>query len=249
MNYDNSSNLTKRYFIASNLLSFLNLNATTTEDELEAYAVGIILNDLFQIIAGKLNPVIPVVTITFKSINIFNDEPFDPVWVNNSIIGGIQKDSTLPDADKEHAKLYTLSLLIKENLYNYVFIDFFVEVQKPTETLVEKRTSKEIEYDTIRQINCMIGYNFWGAHSKEGHFLIASIGASKFWDISIPAHRESGDEYYVYGVIFTVEGRLFAYGIPIGLELKTCKNYAPELRKLVETTDKYMVEASANISF
>jgi hypothetical protein len=242
MDYGNSTNRTERYFIASNILSFLNVNATRSEGEFESFAAGIIVNNLVNLIIKKINPAIPVLTITFKSLNLFNDEPYDSVWVKTV------KSPTVTDEEKDSASLYTLSFLINENLNNYVYFDFYAEFQKATETLVEKRTGERIDYAKLRQINGMIGFNLWG--DKKGEMLVASVGLSRYWDVAIPYNRESGNEYYVYGYIFAIESRFFLWGgLPLGIELKASKNYAPELRKLVETTDKYALELSAYISF
>jgi len=249
MDYSNSTNRTKRYFIASNILSFLNLNATRSEEEFESMAVGIIVNNLINIIIKKIHPALPVLTITYKRLSLFNDEPYDPVWVKSATVDGTPKDSALPDADKEEAELSTLSFLINENLFNYIYIDFFAELQKTSETLVDKRTNEKVDYPTLRQVNGMIGFNFFGGHAEEGYLLVLSVGASRYWDVAVPYHRESGDEYHVYGYVAALEGRFFAGGIPIGIEIKATKNYAPELRKLVETTDKYAFETSAYVSF
>jgi hypothetical protein len=242
MDYGNSTNRTKRYFIATNILSFLNINAMRSEDEIESIAAGIIVNNLMNFIVEKINPAIPVLTITFKSLNLFNDEPYDAVWVKTV------KAPTITDEEKDSAALYTLSFLINENLYNYVYLDFYAEFQQATETLIEKKTGEKIDYAKLRQINGMIGFNFWG--DKKGEMLVASVGLSRYWDVAIPYNRESGDAYYVYGYLFSIESRFFVWGgIPLGIELKASKNYAPELRKLVETTDKYALEMSVYISF
>lgn len=242
MDYSNSTNRTERYFIATNILSFLNINAMRSEEELESIAAGIIVNNLVNFIAEKINPIIPVLTITIKSLNLFNDEPYDAVWVKTV------KTPTITDAEKDSAALYTLSFLINENLYNYVYLDFYAELQQATETLIDKRTNEKVDYAKLRQINGMIGFNFWG--DRKGEMLVASVGLSRYWDVAIPYNRESGDAYHVYGYIFAIESRFFIWGgIPLGIELKASKNYAPELRKLVETTDKYALEMSAYISF
>ena len=242
MDYSNSTNRTERYFIATNILSFLNINATRSKEELESIAAGIIVNNLVNVIIERINPIIPVLTITFKSLNLFNDEPYDAVWVKTV------KTPTIADAEKDSAALYTLSFLINENLYNYVYLDFYAELQQATETLIDKRTNEKIDYAKLRQINGMIGFNFWG--DRKGEMLVASVGLSRYWDVAIPYNRESGDSYHVYGYVFAIESRFFVWGgIPLGIELKASKNYAPELRKLVETTDKYALEMSAYISF
>ena len=46
-----------------------------------------------------------------------------------------------------------------------------------------------------------------------------------------------------------LEGRLFVYGVPLGFSATVSRNYSGELRKLVETVDKWVYEGSLNVSF
>jgi hypothetical protein len=247
MDYTDSSNLKHRYFIASNLLSFLNTNATSAENKLESIAVGVEVTKLAGMLMSNSSPYIPRLTVTYKLVKLFNDQPYDSVWVRSPYINGnplAPKSSAMPSEAREEASLHTLSFLIKQNIYEYIFIDLFAELQRPSATLIEKRTGDEIEFNTLRETYAALGFNFLGEKAKDGFLLVASVGASRYWDVAIPIHRKSGTDYYLYGGFASVNLTTpFA-----GIEIKGIYNYAPELRKLVETADKFAVEGSVYLS-
>jgi hypothetical protein len=245
MDYTDSSGRTTRYFIASNLLSFLNLNATTTSGELEAFAIGLIINNSLKFFMTPPK-IMPRITITYKKLALYRDEAYDPVWV----ITGTGKSGDIPDSQKQEADLDTLSILLEENLGNKIFVNGFIEFQKPSETLVDKRTvtstdlqGDKVTYDYVREAYFSIGYNFLKASSTER--LVATVGISRFWDVAIPVHRESGSGYSLKGGFFSLGWNTTF----IGADFNCSYNYSQELRKLVETADKFMVEASVFARF
>lgn len=240
MSYTDSSNLKFRYFMASNLLSFFNLNTTTSQSKLESFELGIEVNKAAALFIHRIHPAVPQLTITAKKLNLFNDEPYDAVWVESAA----GKSDTMPDTAKERAALYTLSFLVRENLLNYVFIDLCAELQKPSKTLVDKRTSRELHFAALRETYVSISYNFLGNRANDGYLLCLSGGISRFWDPAIPVHRKKGTGYYLHGGF----GSLSLSAPFGGIEAKGIYNYAPELRKLVETADKFAVEGSVYIS-
>ncbi len=240
MDYSDSSGRTTRYFIASNLLSFLNLNATTTSGELEALAIGLIINNSLKFFMTPPR-IMPRITVTYKKLALYKDEQYDPVWV----ITGEDKEGDIPDSQKDEADLHTLSVLLEENLGNKIFLNAFLEFQKPSETLIDKRTQTstdpqgdEVTYNYLREAYLTAGYNFLKASSTER--LLATVGISRYWDVAIPVHRESGSGYSLIGGFFSLGWNTTF----IGAEFKCSYNYSQELRKLVETADKFMVEAS-----
>ncbi len=240
MDYGNSTNRTTRYFVSSNLLSFLNLNAATTKDKVESIAVGLIINNGLKFFM-KPPSLLPRLTVTYKKLALFNDEPYDPVWVVKSKGTAIN----LSDSEKDSADLHTLSLLIEWDLLSRIFIAGFAEYQKPSKTLIEKRTvtsdtdpGEEVEYAPIREMRASLGYNFLSAGKPSRAVL--TFGLSRYWDVAIPVHRESGEGYTLTGGFLEFKWESPWYGI----ELKGAYNYSSELRKLVETADKFMIETS-----
>ncbi len=250
MSYSDPTERTTRYFIASNLLSFLNLNATTRKDELEALAVGIIVNELVGFANKKLGRSFPQLSITYKRLNLFNDELYDPVWVDSALqSNGLLKSSDMPESEKNKAMLHTLSAGLKGFWGNHFYVDILAEAQKPSEDLVSRLTQSDINYAIWRDLRALAGWNILGSSIEAGQFLVISFGMSRFWDPAIPIHRDSGTGYYVYGGIFQMEGRMFMGSVPLGMELRISHNYSPELRRMVETVDKWVYEGSLTVSF
>lgn len=258
MDYGNSSHMSFRYFTASNFFTFLNMNTTARGNRLEALAVGIRVNDLAAIFAGKINPLVPELTVTGRMVKLFNDEPWDAVWVDSATAaGGQPKDSSLPGGLKEHAKLYTLSLLVKETLRSFS-ITLYTEFQGAGDTLIEKRTitpaspaGDKLDLHPLRMAFLMMGYEFAGSrnNSMEVTSFMLSAGASRFWDAAVPLHRESGERYSVYGWIFSIDFKSFYWGIPYGMNFRFSRNYASDLNMLVEAADKFIFEGSLCVSF
>jgi hypothetical protein len=251
MSYSDPVERSKRYFVASNLLSFLNLNATTRKDEMESLAVGLIINEMIAYVNKNLGRSFPQLTVTYKQLNLFNDRLYDPVWVESYYISstGTPKSSTMPDSERDEAKLYTLSAGLKGFLGNWFYMDLYAEAQKPSADLVSRLTQSTINYAVWRDLRALVGYNFLGSSINTGNMIVASVGMSKYWDPAIPIHRNSGTDYHVYGGIFQLEGRIFAGGVPLGMDFRVSKNYSPELRRMVETVDKWVYEGSFNMSF
>lgn len=250
MSYSDPVERSKRYFVASNLLSFLNLNATTRKDEMESLAVGLIINEMIAYVNKNMGRSFPQLTVTYKQLNLFNDRLYDPVWVDSYYLSdGSPKSSTMPDSERDAAKLYTLSAGLKGFMGNWFYMDLYAEAQKPSADLVSRVTQSKVNYAVWRDLRALVGYNFLGSSINTGNMLVASLGMSKYWDPAIPIHRDSGTNYHVYGGIFQLEGRIFAGGVPLGMEFRVSKNYSPELRRMVETVDKWVYEGSFNMSF
>lgn len=251
MSYSNTSHSTHRYFVASNLFSFLNMNSTVRQDELEELAVGILINQIVGYISEHAGTSMPKISVTYKQIRLFNDEAYDAVWVGSAYTDTGLKTSTMPDGDRERAKLHTLALTLAGNIGNILYYDLLGEFQRPDRPLYDRRTSEEIDFSYARDLRATLGVNLLGrAAVRQGEFLILSGGISRYWDPAIPYHRDSGNDYSVVGGLFKIEGRHFIWSaVPLGYEFTVSHNHATELRKLVETVDKWVVEAGINVSF
>ena len=234
MDYFDSVESDVRYFISSSVLSFLNVNATTTKDKFEAMAVSVKLNQLIGFLVEKPSPLIPEVKITYKLLNLYNDEAYDAVWVKTAT----GKSDDMDDSAKDEAALHTYALDIKENLYDMVILTFHGELQHTTHKLIDKKDDDTVHLDIVRDFHFMAGYNFLSDDPEMN--LTASLGVSRYWDPAISFHRESGDGYALWGGIFaiTFDSTFF------GADLRVSRNYSTELRKLVESSDKWMLEAS-----
>ncbi|MCU0846193.1 MAG: hypothetical protein MUC76_14885 [Spirochaetes bacterium] len=243
MDYTDKSELSTRWFVSSELFDFLTGTATALGDEVESFSMELAITELAGLFTGPVNPSVPRFTLIFKRTALYNDEPFDPVWVRSAVArDGTSKDATLSDNMKERAALYTLGFLIEENYKNRVFFDVYSEVQKPTERLMAKSDDERIDVSPLREVRASLGYNFFaGAAAPLSTFrLLLSGGASRYWDVAAPLHRERGEKYLLYGGFASL--KLEAPWI--GIELRASYNHSVELRRLVECAEKAVLEGS-----
>ncbi len=252
MDYTDATNKSLRFFMATNILSFLGINMVSTEESLESLSVGIKVNGVVDMFGGALPPLVPEITVTYKKLRLYNDEPYDAVWVRSAFVEGttVPKGPGMSDGQKDGAVLNTLSFLAKENLFYRLYIDVYVEFQRPSAPLVDKRTvtasdpgGDELDVSALREIYGAVGYNFLGTKARDGYLLLLSLGVSRFWDPAIPVFREEGTGYHLHGMFVSA-----SFTSPFaGLDFRVIRNYSPELRRLVETADKLALEGSAYI--
>lgn len=235
-----------RWFFASNLLSFLNTNATITKGKVEKMAVGTEVVKFVEMFT-KVPKVVPRVTITGKQLALYNDETYDSVWVKSAFIHGTAsaKNREMVDGDRQHAKLYTASILVSEDFKNIFFADFFAEYQYCPATLIEKRTDQKLDLAPLREMRGSVGCNFFGFNPANIYALTLTVGMGQYWDPAIALHRTSGTGHSLTGYFSSLK---FEHPL-FGVELDASYNYSKELRKLVETADKVAVEASLFVRF
>jgi len=249
MDYTEKSELSTRWFVSSELFDFLTGTATALGDEVESFSMELALTELAGLFTGPVGQSVPRFTLVFRRTALYNDEPYDSVWVRSATArdGTTSKDLNLADGLKERAALYTLGLLVEENYRNRVFFDIYAEGQKPTERLISKTTDERIEVSPLRELRASLGYNFFaGTGGTLSTFkMILSGGASRYWDTAAPLHRERGDGYVLYGGF----GSLRLEAPWIGMELRASYNHSVELRRLVECAEKAVLEGSFFASF
>jgi len=246
IDYGNSSNRTIRYFVSSNLLSFLNLNATTTNSELEAFAMGFLINELLEVFSKSLSKVVPKLTISYKMLNFFQDQAYDTVWVDSIYTTDShleRKSPVMSDDLKDEATIHNISVLMKKNFKNKIFIKTFFEFQLVREDLYEKRNEHEVYMNPLKEFNLEVGYNFLKTTGNKR--LVATMGVSKYWDLAIPVHREIGTGFSLWGGSFSLK-----FEMPrSGFQLRISHNDSTEVKKLVETADKWIIDASTFARF
>ncbi len=244
MDYTDKSELTTRWFVSSELFDFLTTTATALNDEVESFSVELAITGLAGLLTGPIGPSVPRFTLVGKRTALYNDEPCDAVWVRSATArdGITPKSATLSDNLKERAALYTLGLLIEENYGNRIFFDVYAEAQRPSGRLISKTDGAQIEVSPLREARVSLGYNFFaGAAAPLSNFrLLLSGGASRYWDVAAPLHRERGDGYLLYGGF----GSLKLEASWIGMELRASYNHSVELHRLVECAEKAVLEGS-----
>ncbi len=239
IDYGNSSNREIRYFFASNIFSFLNANATVAEREFEVIAVAVNINQLIKPLY-EVPKLIPELTAGYKQIALYNDAPYDPVWVEDYYIGQLinLKNSEMRESSRDHAKLRLYTLLLEEDVKNILFASYYIEFQGTDKTIVDKRTNEDIDVKPVKDMYAVLGVNLFGFTDAKNVRFKLSGGWSNFWDPAVAVHRDSGSGYSVNGWIFKAE-----FNMPLGgFYFMVNKNYSEELRKLVEATDKLALE-------
>ncbi len=98
-----------------------------------------------------------------------------------------------------------------------------------------------MDLDVMREFSASIGYDILHKNPKQN--LILSLGVSRYWDLGIPVHRSDrdvDDVYTLWGGFFSLSWEAAV----VGAEFRASWNDSSELRKLVETADKFMLEGS-----
>ncbi len=235
MDYFGSEGSTSyRWFFSSNVLSFLDTRFSLKESNIEKTEVIVNVNNLAEMFLKKINPYVPVLSLGYKQVGLYNDELYDAVWVNSAKSGS--------DYTKESADLYTGSIGLKENINNMLRLSAEAEFQYVSETLIEKRTGEELDLSPLRKLSAEIAFNHF--YSKPGSELISTIGYSNFYHEAMPVHSDSS-KYRAHGFFYSLEFKA-PYG---GAMIKAGFNEAKELEKLIETIDKFSVDLQFNVSF
>ncbi len=239
MDYTESAQMRKRYFIASNLFSFMDLNTAGIGDRMERFVFGLHINPLVSLLFGDPGPRVPQLTITYRLLRLYNDEEYDAVWVQE-----LPEDPVAgkTEEEKKEASLHTVSFLITRTFAQRAKFSLFIETQKPGRKLIDKRTGETLRFPVTREMYAQADLDYFKQNNID---LLLSLGVSRLWDPAIPVHRESGRDYWIFGGFIGT-----SFHIPwCGIELKAIKNYSRELRKLTESADKWAFEGSLYIRF
>jgi len=232
MSYFNSSAMNTRWFIASNILSFLDTNFTLKASNIEIMEFAVGINYITEFFTGKLPAIVPDTTVGFKRIGLYNDEIYDAVWVNSPKNTGDTKES---------AYLYVWPVSLKNSL-DMLFIDFLMEFQSHSEILIDKMTGEELKFSAVKNLGITLGFDHF--YKSPGSQLISTLGFSRFWDPGIAVHSDDS-RYIAYGGFYSLGWNTSIFGTKI----KFSYNDAAELNRLVETVDKFMLEWEFNCSF
>ncbi len=233
MDYFNSAGLKYRWFIASNVLGFLDNKFMLRESELESLEIDLNINKLVNIFLKKLSTLIPNVTLGYKQIGLFNDEAYDPVWVKDVYVPGEKKDS---------ANLYIFKMMLEENLFDMIYLTADVEFQWVTEDMYLKRWSNErVSFNPLRKFKFGVAYDIF--HANPTQKLLTTVGYSTFWDPAMIYHTDDS-RYRAHGAFMSVSWETEYFGTA----LRVAYNDADELDKLVETVDKFALEWEFNVS-
>jgi len=178
------------------------------------------------------NIYIPKATIGYERTMAYNDEEFDSVWVD--------KVKTPLDNVKDNANLNLLTLKLIQRLSKSFTLEGFYAAQYITDDIYTKTDKQKIDVSVTKEYYVKINIDPIPASPEDVKYKVYT-GVSWYWDPAIAIHRNSPDKGNgAYGWIFGGEIDFKNYGADFTTEY----NFSTELKKLVETTDKWAVEGS-----
>ncbi len=178
------------------------------------------------------NPYIPLATLGYERTMAYNDEAYDSVWVN--------KVKNPLDEIKEEANLNILSLKLIQRISKNFTLEGFYAAQYITEDIYTKTDEKKINPSITKEWYMLINIDPIPATPEDVKFKVYT-GISWYWDPAIAIHRNSpskGNGAYGWILGMNIDFKNF------GLDFMTEYNYSTELKKLIETSDKFAVEGS-----
>ncbi|MCL2155965.1 MAG: hypothetical protein FWH53_09900 [Leptospirales bacterium] len=234
MSYFGSSSAKKSWFFSSNLLSFMNFNFLMKSSKLETFDISASPTQIYTMFGGELSWYVPEITLGIKRSAIYNDMPFDAVWVKSDKTGSDKQDK---------ANLTLFTLLLEKKFANTLYINYYMAFQCASEKLIEKRTDERLSLRPVKEMRGAIGYDI--LHNTTSLKLITEAGLCQYWDEAMPFHANS-DTYKANGVFGSVDFGFVAFDglLSVGLKVACSYNDSNELRKLIETTSKTVVQGN-----
>ena len=236
MSYFDSSSARSSWFLSSNLFSFMNFNFLMKSNRLETFDINVSPTKIYAIFGGELPWYIPEITLGIKRLAMYNDMPFDAVWVKTN----------KTDSDEQDKASLTLFTLLLEKKFDALYINYYMAFQCASEKLIEKRTEKNLSLRPVKEMRATIGYDvFYNTPLK----LIPEAGLCQYWDEAMPFHSKS-DTYKANGMFGSVDlgYRSSDNFLSAGLKFTCSYNDSKELNKLIETTGKMIVQGDFYIS-
>ncbi len=232
MDYGNSASSRLSYMASCEIYSLVALKTSSLKKEIEAFSMSVKLLTLLNLVMENPNVYIPEMQVSYRVLRRYNDEDWEPVWVNIPYSSGMKK---------QRALLHTFGFSARSRGLDPWVVSFDTEFQYVNKTLVDRLTYKRVNVSALRLAEFQLGYDF--LNGRYGSHVILSAGASRFWDPAIPVHRKSGSAYDLYGWIVSLGGSFHI----INAEIRLSRNDAVELKKLVEASDHLMLEGRLSL--
>ncbi len=233
MDYSDPLSSSTRAFISSNVLSVFGLQLNASEDKIESLNTDIAVTNLVGILnpAVKANIYIPAVTLGYSYRDEYNDEEYDAVWVKTG-------DTETSSSGRDTARLNIFSILVSQHITKSFYVDLFGSMQYINEDIFTKDRGSKIDVPVMKEFYCMLNLKMTDADKS---YKKIYTGISWYWDPAVYVHRDNGTGYDVWGFILGCDIDFVLFGF----EAKVVYDYSSELKKLVETTNKFSVEGSA----
>ncbi len=235
MDYFDPAKTYKKKFFAIELYKVMAFSMNIDKGGPETTKAAVNVNQGLGFFMDVKNIYIPVVTLGYENSATYNDELYDPVWVDTPANKG-----TTSAYAKDHAKLNIFSLKVNQRFAEVFTIEGFIGAQYITDSIYTKENNpRKINVSKAKEWSVLLSYD--PITPPDQGKLKAYTGVSWYWDPSIQIHRKDpGKGNAVYGWIIGCEADF----IHFGGDLKAEYNYADDLKKLVEAADKWAVEGS-----
>ncbi len=235
MDYFDPVKSTNKKFVAIEISKAMAFSMNIGNGKPESTKVDLEITNLIGYIKDVSNPYIPQVTLGYENIAAYNDQAYDAVWVKTPV-GKIASTGY----DRDSAKLHILSLKIIQRVGRLFTLEGFYGAQYINKNLYTKTDSSKIDVSKSKEWYFLFNLDPKKDTADTVKFK-AYTGISWYWDPAIAIHRNKPDKgNAVYGWILGAEVDFKNYGA----DFKTEYNYSSELKKLMETTDKWAVEGS-----
>jgi len=215
----------------------MNFNFLLKDSRFETFDISVSPTKVYTFFGGELPEFVPELTLGIRRFAMYSDSPYDSVWVKTDKTG-------LDERNRASLTLYTL--MLHGNLIGNSFFNYYMAFQQPSERLIEKRTGEELGLRPLKEVRMTVGYDFLRQTPLK---FITEIGVCQYWDEAMPLHSVS-DNYKVNGFLGSIS---FGYTDPDfisgGIKFTYSHNNSRELNKLIETTNKNVIQLDFYVSF
>ena len=222
----NSSDLHVKWFLSATLLSVFTIDTINKGNIADATNFELKLTTLYSLFFGKLPSFVPEIKPGIKITKQFTDSAYNAVWVHK-----IKSDTD----KRESARLTLFTLGIDENIADFIFFTGYFSWQKPSKTLIEKRTDERIHLKPLKEFRAALGIDI--LFLSETHSLVPEFGYSHYWDETLPLHSDS-HKYAANGLFGSLSYTLSIAMIDVKAFLALGRNDSNELKTLIEYYDK-----------
>ncbi|HOP63700.1 MAG TPA: hypothetical protein PK358_01575 [Spirochaetota bacterium] len=235
MSYSDPVESYKKKFFAVELYKVMAFSMNIDEGRPESTKVSVELNQGLGFIMDTKSIYFPAITLGYENTAAYNDELYDPVWVDTYTNKG-----TSAHYDKDSARLHVYSLKVNQRFARSFTVEGFLGAQYITDEIYTKENNPEkIDVSKAKEWYILLSYD--PIAKADEATMKAYTGVSWYWDPAIMIHRNNPEKgNAVYGWIIGCNFDI----VHFGGDMKAEYNFSSDLKKLVEAADKWAVEGS-----
>lgn len=232
MDYADPVKSYRKKFVAVELYKFMAFSMNVDNNKPESTKTSVTLNQALAFVMDTSNIYFPMINIGYERTASYNDKPYDSVWVK-------EPKETSTDYDRDKAVLNIASIDIIQRFAESFTIEGFFGAQYITDDIYTKTEGEKINVSKGKEWYIILSYDPISAADQAK--IKAYTGASWYWDPALAIHRDNPEKgNSLYGWIIGCDFDFIYFGGDLMAEY----NFSSELKKLVETSDKWAVEGS-----